>query len=508
MTIMVSCDPVVRLAHQVVAEFFGSRVAKVVADLSSTRTKTLAQIVTSTRMSFSQVRSALVVLVTHSLVTTSSSTRRPHVVDYTIQLEKVIGLLRLPALISKIRSQYGERAETVLLQVVRLGQATASAIVFRAVKELKGTEKSSSVFDVYKDFKLLFELDLVKRVSLPSSESGEEPKHAEPDLKALALLLDNNTLPSMTDMADSAVFWKINTDTAAIMLRDKLIVEASTRRHDVGAGKVVSSLLHLVNTTSKDWAPVSSHIGHHVIVERVGAEHGKEEPAFKHLDQYLKLLSTERLVDRVGDAGGGQYCLDMEHISKKLAEASLDCMVLERFGSKALRIFRHVREKKFVEEGSLQGVVMIPTKETKDLTYQLMENHFLHLQELRKTLASNAPSKSFYLFYVNMDQVVRHCVTLCQKAIYNIGRRAELERAEHSRLLDRMEDLQAMLARYKAEGASSETLEEIEEQMTPTEKAAVEKVLKQLDKLTMARQQVAETLFILETYIFYRVAAS
>ena len=29
MTIMVSCDPVVRLAHQVVAEFFGSRVAKV-----------------------------------------------------------------------------------------------------------------------------------------------------------------------------------------------------------------------------------------------------------------------------------------------------------------------------------------------------------------------------------------------------------------------------------------------------------------------------------------------
>ena len=96
-----------------------------------------------------------------------------------LQLEKVIGLLRLPALLSKIRSQYGERAETVLLQVVRLhcniysdpnslfdwrlGQATASAIVFRAVKELKGTEKSSSVFDVYKDFKLLFELDLVKR---------------------------------------------------------------------------------------------------------------------------------------------------------------------------------------------------------------------------------------------------------------------------------------------------------------------------------------------------------
>jgi len=137
------------------------------------------------------------------------------------------------------------------------------------------------------DFKLLMELDLVKRVFLPStSESGEEPsppssKLPEPDLKALALLLEKEdaTLPSMIDMADSSVFWRLNTDTAALMLRDKLIVEASTRRHDIGAGKVVSSLLHLVSATSKDWAPVSSHIGHHTIVEKVASEHGKTEPA-------------------------------------------------------------------------------------------------------------------------------------------------------------------------------------------------------------------------------------
>ena len=65
-----------------------------------------------------------------------------------------------------------------------------------------------------------------------SSEPGEEAKPPtsklpEPDLKALALLLEKEdaTLPSMTDMADSAVFWRLNTDTAALMLRDKLIVE-------------------------------------------------------------------------------------------------------------------------------------------------------------------------------------------------------------------------------------------------------------------------------------------
>ena len=48
---------------------------------------------------------------------------------------------------------------------------------------------------------------------------------------------------------------------------------------------------------------------------------------------------------------------------------------------------------------------MIPSKETKELTYQLLENNFIQLQELRKSLSANAISKSFYLFYVDMNQV-------------------------------------------------------------------------------------------------------
>ena len=50
---------------------------------------------------------------------------------------------------------------------------------------------------------------------------------------------------------------------------------------------------------------------------------------------------------------------------------------------------------------------MIPSKETKELTYQLLENNFIQLQELRKSLSANAISKSFYLFYVDINQVGR-----------------------------------------------------------------------------------------------------
>jgi len=46
-----------------------------------------------------------------------------------------------------------------------------------------------------------------------------------------------------------------------------------------------------------------------------------------------------------------------------------------------------------MEEGSLQAVVMIPTNETKMLTYQLLENHFMHLQELARAGAVEAEGR-------------------------------------------------------------------------------------------------------------------
>ena len=106
----------------------------------------------------------------------------------------------------------------------------------------------------------------------------------------------------------------------------------------------------------------------------------------KFLDQYLRVLGDDRtrVVDRVGDAGGGQFSVNVRHIVEEIAIATIDNIVLEKFGSKALRIFRLIREKRYMEEAGIQERVMIPTKETKLLTYQMMENHYIQLQELRQ----------------------------------------------------------------------------------------------------------------------------
>ena len=65
---------------------------------------------------------------------------------------------------------------------------------------------------------------------------------------------------------------------------------------------------------------------------------------------------------------------------------------------------------------------------------QLLENHFIHLQELRKTISSTAPSKSLYLYYVELYQVIRSVLQTCYKATTNLLSRAQYENEINARL--------------------------------------------------------------------------
>jgi len=70
-----------------------------------------------------------------------------------------------------------------------------------------------------------------------------------------------------------------------------------------------------------------------------------------------------------------------------------------------LFLLRLVRAKGFVDQEQIQQVAMIPAKEAKLLTYRLLEENFLQMQELRKSLASNVPNKTFFLFRIDLNQV-------------------------------------------------------------------------------------------------------
>lgn len=105
--------------------------------------------------------------------------------------------------------------------------------------------------------------------------------------------------------------------------------------------------------------------------------------------------------------GGGQYVVDMSSAFENLALACVENVITERFGSKASRIFRVVRMKKYIEQEDLQKEAMIPAKEAKLLSYNLFQEQFLQIKTIRKAGGGGSgPAKAFYLFYLKHKQVI------------------------------------------------------------------------------------------------------
>ena len=59
-------------------------------------------------------------------------------------------------------------------------------------------------------------------------------------------------------------------------------------------------------------------------------------------DQYFKAVEEDRtgFIRRVGDEGGGAFEVCFADTFESLAAATVENVVMEKFGSKALRIFR------------------------------------------------------------------------------------------------------------------------------------------------------------------------
>ena len=73
-------------------------------------------------------------------------------------------------------------------------------------------------------------------------------------------------------------------------------------------------------------------------------------------------------------------CADFKNCSELLCQAAIECIVKERFGSKALRVFRLLLLKKMLEQKQVPEKAMVPSKEAKEILYTLLAERFVSLQ--------------------------------------------------------------------------------------------------------------------------------
>lgn len=170
---------------------------------------------------------------------------------------------------------------------------------------------------------------------------------------------------------------------------------------------------------------------------------------------------SSNLVRKSGEAGGGSFQIYLKEAFTQFAWEAVEHCILEKFDSKAARIFRLVKLKKYIESDMIQQLAMIPAKEAKRLTYQLLEENFLQIVELRKPPSSGGPNKSFMLFHIQIERVIRMVVELCYKALYNVMTRRGHERITNKRIIDKKQRVDTIAMGMRTQGASEEQLADV-----------------------------------------------
>jgi len=514
-----SCDPASKLCVLILKDVFDESVSKVGENLFNFGVKTLGQICSTSGLSVKEVKKSLALLVQHNLVSFSDK-RKPGVADYQISKANIINLMYYPFYNNLVcgeqegkelppgsASAWGQQTSALLQAFLTHGQLTASQAILHSFDSLKQEGETVSLDNLLKSLGALLSCKII--VSCPGTVSTDDIPHfqEESNVKSLPAFnvpaLESAVTQGNLDSIKDSVYWKPNFVVLSQKYRDILITSAAVRRIDDTAGRIVRSILDISAEIHDPWSPTSGFIGMAKITDRLRKDWNS---LVHHNDQYLTILTSDRtrFVDKVGDAGGGQYQINYKHILTELTAATVEQIILERFGSKSMRIFRYIREKKYVEENQVQQVVMIPSKEAKLLTYQLMENNFICLQELKKTINATTPSKALYLFYVNFDQVVRYCLNLCLHTLYNLKQRSSHEMAASARLVEKRDKVTSILETLRSQGGTEEQLAEVAEMISIPEEEALTVLDNKMNQCTLAELKTLNTLFIMQSFLRYQ----
>ncbi|NXU49279.1 RPC3 polymerase, partial [Turnix velox] len=239
--------------------------------------------------------------------------------------------------------------------------------------------------------------------------SCEEEEEGEPKAKKQKQEGEGSEPPP-----DDGIYWQVNMERFHQHFRDQAIVTAVANPMDQTSSEIVRTMLRMSEVTTSSGAPHTQPLSSNEIFRSLPAGYniGKQV-----LDQYLTLLADDPLefVGKSGESGGGMYTLSILLEGKITPNPHFGASsTLFLFGSRCARIFRLLLRKRHLEQKQVEDFAMIPAKEAKDMLYKMLSQNFVSLQEIPKT-PDHAPSRTFYLYTVNVLSSARMLLHHCYK---------------------------------------------------------------------------------------------
>lgn len=239
------------------------------------------------------MKEALCVLIKYGLVTFKPNKTEVYA-NYTLQADMVLLMIRYPKYISLIKKKFGEEAEMLIEEVLQRGYCTGSELILHVCNRMRKDQKVPSLPKIRDHLFSLINAKYFARLPYPVEEAAvpdlqikEEQQYALPpiDIKLLNARLTGN----QAELPDNEVFWYPNFDRFHQDMRDKLIVNAFTKKFDENIGAFISVLLERMYLRTKPWADCSNPITLSEIKEVI-----KKSNSYPHLvaffDQYASVL--------------------------------------------------------------------------------------------------------------------------------------------------------------------------------------------------------------------------
>lgn len=391
---------------------------------------------------------------------------------YHIHVDNILHRLRYPRFLLHTRECMGETHEALLEGLLEHGRLRARALFERAESSRGADEKETNA---EKAFEELVEGRFVERVPVgfgdvhagQSADEDEDLMDREdreddrsdgsppPSRSASAAKRRRRSSGGGRDVSarleasgggfgEEDDLWRVNADEFNRRFRHVACAALVREKVDDAAGHLLLAMLELSRAhEAKVNEERSTPVSEAEIVRKVLAENADfgVDRAKSTLEKMAN--DTSELISCVGDAHGGpNYCVNMRRIIDLIRMKEIEAVVRERFGGPACRIFRLLIMKRNLEQKQIAEMAMIPVKDTRELLYKLLKAEYVQIQEVART-SDHAPSRTFYLWRVDLLRVVEHVGRELYRATSNLRARLihELsQERETLQLLERAQD--------------------------------------------------------------------
>ncbi|KAF8636536.1 hypothetical protein AX17_003348 [Amanita inopinata Kibby_2008] len=482
-----------RLCVQIIHSHFGPLTASVASVLLTRGRLSLSQLVRFTSLKPRTVRAAVLVLVQHNILWHAQSEDEGEVLEVNTEeclirfrfgrfLWWTDKLLGKPATeIVQLIMDHGKLRPPDLMAILPGHDAKSLAVYQQALHRLVSASylKPSTILSHIspRDKQIKYEAEeKAKLTGIPTAKQLRQAREiAEARLRreeeeaekvGLRRKIREHSIHRSSkkktqeedEEVDEDVYFRLNYEKFNVHVRNALIVTAAKERFNAGAARVIEALLKVTEPTQTKLSDIKTDpVSIANIVMQLTDEDDLQAglvlpPNVKRpstatcVKDYLGLLSS---VDNPSPAGraavftsflNSKVQVEFEIISMRLRRRILEMATMEKHGAVGVRIVRLLLEAGKMDEKQISKTVMMPPKDVRPLLTALATDCFVSMQEVPKSADRN-PTRTFYLWYVDLQKAYSVLLANMYKTLYNIGmrRQGEREAAEVKAVLEKRE---------------------------------------------------------------------